>query len=90
MLSQNFPLGTVSCVVGAPCYSTQLLQPHPEKLLSSAAEFLTGLGAIHANGAKGGKVIAIPCIFSGTFYKEHLLDYFVSGQEDFYYMQLSS
>lgn len=75
---------------GTLCSSMQLLQPHPEKLLSPAAEYLTGLGAIHANGAKGGKVIATPCIFSGTFYKEHLLDYFVSGQEDFYYRQLSS
>lgn len=61
-----------------------------KRLPSPTAEYLTGLGAIHANGAKGGKVIAIPCIFSGTFYKGHLLDYFVSGQEDFYYMQLSS
>lgn len=77
-------------LVGAPCSSTQLLQPHPEELLSPAAEYLPGLGASHANGAKGGTVIAIPCIFSGTFYKEHLLDYFVSGQDDFYYMQLSS
>lgn len=68
----------------------QLLQPHPKRLLSPAAEYLTGLGVIHVNRAKGGKVIAIPCIFSGTFYKEHLLDYFVSGQEDFYYRQLSS
>lgn len=42
----------------------QLLQPHPERdQFLQLLNTLTGLGAIHVNGAKGGKVIAMPCIF---------------------------